>query len=221
MIKRTFDPGFRIELHQKDLNLALQGRARCVACRTPRRAQELFNACAAHGGTAWDHSGMVRALEMMANFEIGGGKRRAAGRSRISGTARPDAGARRERKREPVHQGAARSGRAGGDIRCQVRPLAVRPGRHRAGARHRARRGLARTSRSALKPLGDGFIKLIKMMIAPIVFCVVVHGIAGAGDLKKVGRVGVKALVYFEVDDDDRAAPRRRCSPTRCSPASA
>src|SRR5437870_12542531 len=50
-----------------------------------------------------------------------------------------------------------------------------------------------------LKPLGDGFIKLIKMLIAPIVFCVVVHGIAGAGDLKKVGRVGVKALIYFEV----------------------
>ena len=50
-----------------------------------------------------------------------------------------------------------------------------------------------------LKPLGDGFIKLIKMLIAPIVFCVVVHGIAGAGDLKKVGRVGVKAVIYFEV----------------------
>ena len=50
-----------------------------------------------------------------------------------------------------------------------------------------------------LKPLGDGFIKLIKLMIAPIVFCVVVHGIAGAGSLKKVGRVGVKAIVYFEV----------------------
>src|SRR5436309_13765506 len=50
-----------------------------------------------------------------------------------------------------------------------------------------------------LKPLGDAFIKLIKMLIAPIVFCVVVHGIAGAGDLKKVGRVGVKAVIYFEV----------------------
>jgi aerobic C4-dicarboxylate transport protein len=49
-----------------------------------------------------------------------------------------------------------------------------------------------------LKPLGDGFIKLIKMMIPLIVFCVVVHGIAGAGDLTKVGRVGVKAIVYFE-----------------------
>jgi len=51
----------------------------------------------------------------------------------------------------------------------------------------------------SLKPLGDGFIKLIKVLIAPIVFCVVVHGIAGAGTLKKVGRVGVKAIVYFEV----------------------
>ncbi len=50
-----------------------------------------------------------------------------------------------------------------------------------------------------LKPLGDGFIKLIKMIIAPLVFCVVVHGICGTGDLKKVGRVGVKAVVYFEV----------------------
>jgi aerobic C4-dicarboxylate transport protein len=51
----------------------------------------------------------------------------------------------------------------------------------------------------SLKVLSDGFLKLISMIVAPIVFCVVVHGIAGAGDLKKVGRVGVKALVYFEV----------------------
>lgn len=50
----------------------------------------------------------------------------------------------------------------------------------------------------SLKPLGDGFIKLIKMIIAPLVFCVVVHGIVGAGDLKKVGRVGLKSLIYFE-----------------------
>jgi 2-hydroxy-3-oxopropionate reductase len=60
MINRTFDPGFRIELHQKDLNLA----------RTAT-AQELFNSCVAHGGKAWDHSALVRALEIMANFEIG------------------------------------------------------------------------------------------------------------------------------------------------------
>ena len=52
---------------------------------------------------------------------------------------------------------------------------------------------------ASLKPLGDGFIKLIKMIIPVLVFCVVVHGIAGAGDLKRVGRVGVKALIYFEV----------------------
>ena len=52
---------------------------------------------------------------------------------------------------------------------------------------------------TSLKPLGDAFIKLIKVLIAPIVFCVVVHGIAGAGSLKKVGRVGVKAIIYFEV----------------------
>jgi len=51
----------------------------------------------------------------------------------------------------------------------------------------------------ALKPLGDGFIALIKMMIGPIIFCTVVLGIAGAGDMKKVGRVGAKALIYFEV----------------------
>src|SRR5262252_9411868 len=52
---------------------------------------------------------------------------------------------------------------------------------------------------TSLRPLGDGFIKFIKVLIAPIVFCVVVMGIAGAGNLKKVGRVGVKAVVYFEI----------------------
>ena len=50
-----------------------------------------------------------------------------------------------------------------------------------------------------LKPLGDAFIALIKMMISPVIFCTVVLGIAGAGDMKKVGRVGAKALIYFEV----------------------
>jgi aerobic C4-dicarboxylate transport protein len=49
-----------------------------------------------------------------------------------------------------------------------------------------------------LKPLGDGFIALIKMMIAPVIFCTVVHGISSMGDLKRVGRVGLKALIYFE-----------------------
>jgi 2-hydroxy-3-oxopropionate reductase len=72
MVKRTFDPGFRIELHQKDLNLALSS-ARAIGVSLPNTAtaQELFNACVAHGGAAWDHSGMVRALEKLANFEIG------------------------------------------------------------------------------------------------------------------------------------------------------
>ena len=72
MINRTFNPGFRIELHQKDLNLALSS-ARAIGVSLPNTAtaQELFNSCAAHGGSAWDHSGMVKALEMMANFEIG------------------------------------------------------------------------------------------------------------------------------------------------------
>jgi 2-hydroxy-3-oxopropionate reductase len=71
MIKRTFDPGFRIELHQKDLNLAL-GTARAMGVSLPNTAtaQELFNACRAHGGAKWDHSGMVRALEGMANHEV-------------------------------------------------------------------------------------------------------------------------------------------------------
>ncbi len=72
MVKRTFDPGFRIELHQKDLNLALNSaRALGVSLPNTATAQELFNSCSAHGGKAWDHSAMVRALEMMANFEIG------------------------------------------------------------------------------------------------------------------------------------------------------
>ncbi len=72
MVKRTFDPGFRIELHQKDLNLALSSaRALGVSLPNTATAQELFNACVAHGGKAWDHSAMVRALEKMANFEIG------------------------------------------------------------------------------------------------------------------------------------------------------
>src|SRR5882724_7689240 len=50
-----------------------------------------------------------------------------------------------------------------------------------------------------LKPLGDMFIQAIKMVIAPIIFCTVVHGIASMEDMKKVGRVGLKALIYFEV----------------------
>ncbi len=74
MIARTFDPGFRINLHQKDLNLALTG-ARALGLSLPNTAtcQELFNSCAANGGSAWDHSGMVKALEMLANHEIGQG----------------------------------------------------------------------------------------------------------------------------------------------------
>jgi 2-hydroxy-3-oxopropionate reductase len=71
MIKRTFDPGFRIELHQKDLNLALQGaRAMGVALPNTATAQEMFNTCVAHGGAKWDHSAMVKALETMANNPV-------------------------------------------------------------------------------------------------------------------------------------------------------
>jgi 2-hydroxy-3-oxopropionate reductase len=71
MVKRNFAPGFRIELHQKDLNLALEG-ARALGLSLPNTAtaQQLFNSCAAQGGQAWDHSAMVRALEMMASHEI-------------------------------------------------------------------------------------------------------------------------------------------------------
>jgi 2-hydroxy-3-oxopropionate reductase len=72
MIKRSFEPGFRIELHQKDLNLALSA-ARQIGLSLPNTAtvQELFNACSARGGKAWDHSAMVRVLELLANHEIG------------------------------------------------------------------------------------------------------------------------------------------------------
>lgn len=71
MIKRTFDPGFRIELHQKDLNLALQS-AREIGVSLPNTAtaQELFSACKASGGGGWDHSAMVRALEKLADHDV-------------------------------------------------------------------------------------------------------------------------------------------------------
>lgn len=71
MVKRTFDPGFRIELHQKDLNIALQGaKSLGVSLPNTATAQELFNACSANGGSSWDHSAMVKALELMANHKV-------------------------------------------------------------------------------------------------------------------------------------------------------
>ncbi len=72
MIRRTVEPGFRIALHQKDLNLAL-GAAKSLNLALPgtAQAQQLFSACVAQGGAAWDHSGMVRALERLSSFEIG------------------------------------------------------------------------------------------------------------------------------------------------------
>jgi 2-hydroxy-3-oxopropionate reductase len=71
MIERTFNPGFRIGLHQKDLNLALQGaRELGVALPNTATAQELFNTCAANGGAGWDHSAMVKALELMAAHPV-------------------------------------------------------------------------------------------------------------------------------------------------------
>jgi 2-hydroxy-3-oxopropionate reductase len=74
MIKRTFDPGFRIELHQKDLNLALEG-ARVLGLSLPNTAiaQQMFSACAANGGAAWDHSALVRALEIAGNHQVAEG----------------------------------------------------------------------------------------------------------------------------------------------------
>ena len=72
MIQRKTEPGFRIALHQKDLNLALSSaRALGLALPATSTAQQLFSACVAHGGAAWDHSAMVRALEQLSNFEIG------------------------------------------------------------------------------------------------------------------------------------------------------
>lgn len=72
MIKRSFDPGFRIDLHQKDLGLALSNaRELGVSLPNTATAQELFNTCAANGGGTSDHSAMVRALERMAAHEIG------------------------------------------------------------------------------------------------------------------------------------------------------
>ena len=73
MIKRTFDPGFRIELHQKDLELALaSARKMGIALPSTAIAQQLFNACRAHGGARSDHSAMVKALEMLAAHALAG-----------------------------------------------------------------------------------------------------------------------------------------------------
>ncbi len=71
MVKRTFNPGFRIELHQKDLNLALQG-AKSLGISLPNTAtaQELMNSCAAHGLSGMDHSALCRAIELMSNHDI-------------------------------------------------------------------------------------------------------------------------------------------------------
>jgi 2-hydroxy-3-oxopropionate reductase len=76
MIQRLFDPGFRIELHQKDLGLALSS-SRALGMCLPNTAstQELFNACVADGGANWDSSALVRVLEKLANYEIGQGRK--------------------------------------------------------------------------------------------------------------------------------------------------
>lgn len=74
MIERTFDPGFRIELHQKDLSLALNGaKALGMSLPSTALAQELFNACAGSGWASMDHSALVKALEKMADHEVASG----------------------------------------------------------------------------------------------------------------------------------------------------
>ena len=71
MIKRTFDPGFRIELHQKDLNLALQGaKDMGMALPNTAMAQQMFASCVAQGGAAWDHSALVKAIETNAGKTV-------------------------------------------------------------------------------------------------------------------------------------------------------
>ena len=88
----------------------------------------------------------------------------------------------------------------------------LRPGAGRDRARRRCSGTSTRISAKQMKPLGDGFIKLIKMIIAPIIFCTVVHGIAAMQDMKKVGRVGFKALHLLRDRHDVRARrrPHRR-----------
>jgi 2-hydroxy-3-oxopropionate reductase len=73
MVKRTFNPGFRIALHQKDLNLALQGaKALGVSLPNTSATQELMNACAANGLSGLDHSALCQAIELMSNHRIAG-----------------------------------------------------------------------------------------------------------------------------------------------------
>lgn len=71
MVKRTFNPGFRIELHQKDLNLALES-AKSLGLSMPNTAvtQQMFSSCVANGGSGWDHSAIIRATEIMSNHKI-------------------------------------------------------------------------------------------------------------------------------------------------------
>ena len=174
MVKRNFAPGFRIELHQKDLNLALQG-ARALGVSLPNTAtcQELFNAAVAAGGKAWDHSGMVRVLETLAvpsrsartppgwmgrtqsralllrdvrRRGRGGGTRGVRAAASAAAAARPHGRGRRR-------QGGGRDG-AGGRGALAGRPAAVRAGRHPLRPRrrplraHRGRRGRATRCRT-------------------------------------------------------------------------
>ena len=75
MVNRTFEPGFRIKLHQKDLNLALTvARQLRLSLPNTANAQQLFSACAAHGGEGWDHSALVKALELLAVHDVASGR---------------------------------------------------------------------------------------------------------------------------------------------------
>ena len=100
------------------------------------------------------------------------------------------------------------------------------PGSRRDRARHRCSASSRPTSARKMKPLGDTFVNLVKMVIAPVVFLTIVLGIANMRDLKKVGRVGGKALLYFEIVTTfalgDRAPRRERhASRARGSPSAA
>ena len=180
----------------------LAGRALCQLARGERCEREAMRTCASHGGR----------------------------RDGTSTHPEADLGARRGgipavRRTLRTRSFRASSGRAGASGRKGWQRQHVRgqaPSSTSPGTGTSTRRSSAQSCcgillghfypeiGEAMKPLGDAFIKLIKMLIAPIIFCTVVHGIASMEDMKKVGRVGVKALIYFEVDDHDRADHRAR-----------
>ena len=188
MIKRTFDPGFRIELHQKDLNLALtsatparrvaaEHRDRARSCSTPARRT------AARPGTIPPWCALSNSWPTTKSGARLDAKARREEHDRSAGHEPRKAGQRRPSSEEIPMPNFLKS-LFGQVVVALVLGVVI---------------GVIWPDFAVqLKPLGDGFIKFIKMAIGPLVFGVVVHGIVGAGDLKKVGRVGLKALIYFE-----------------------